>query len=174
MQINPRFKTFITVGLAVCIIACNSSDKKDKGSDKSKDTATAEATPPPTPVDTTPQVEVKAISQKCFTNDGLKYSVVISINMGDKDATGTVTSEELGSGEKKTTPFEATVTGDALTVKFKGTAPVVGDASEWTSKPWKISNKAGKEKLHIVFNAKSYETNKWVDTDYEFDAVGCK
>ena len=173
MQTTSRFTTFIIAGLAVCIIACNSSDKKDKESGKAKDTATTEVAPTP-PVETTPQVEVKGVSQKCFSNDGLKYGVIVTINMGETDATGTVTSEELGSGKKTTTSFEATVAGDALTVKFKGTAPVVGDASEWTSKPWKISSKAGKEKLHIVFNAKNYETNKWADADYEFDAVDCK
>lgn len=172
MQPASIFKTFIQVSLAFCIIACNSSDKKGKMQDKSKDTAVAGVPPPP--AENPPGVEMNAATQKCFTNDGLKYKTVVTISFGETDVVGTVTSEELGSGQKQTTAFEGTLSGDALTVKFKGTAPVVGEASEWTTKPWTIKNKAGKEKLHIVFNTKNYETNKWADADYEFETVTCK
>ena len=174
MQTQSIFKTFITSSLALFIISCNSSDKKNKTSDKPKDTAVADVQPPPPPAENPPGVEIIPATKKCFSNDGMKYSVAITINMWEKEASGNVTSEELGSGQKTTATFTATVSGDALTVTFKGTPPVVGDASEWTTKPWTIKNKAGKEKLHIVFNAKNYETNKWADADYEFETVACK
>ena len=174
MQRTSIFKTFITASLALCIIACNSSDKKGKKTDKLKDTAVAEVTPPAPPVENPPGVEMTAATQKCFANDGLKYKTVVTITISETNVVGTVTSEEMGSGQKQTTAFEGTLSGDAITVKFKGTPPVVGDASEWTSKSWTIKNKSGKEKLHILFNAKSYETNKWAETDYEFEAVACK
>ena len=63
-------------------------------------------------------------------------------------------------------------------VKFTGTAPVVGSASEWTDKPWTIGQLEGKRQsmdvLHIIFNAKNYNTNKWEDSDYQFAQVECK
>ena len=174
MQTSSNLKIFITASLALCIIACNNS-KKDKGAtDKPADSAvvTTPTTPPPAdnPPDTAKQTDV----QKCYSNDGLKYSTVITINYtSGADVTGKVVSKELDSDKKEVAKFIGTITDDKLNVTFAGPAPAMGAASEWTNKAWTIV-KSGKEKLRIVFNAKNYDTNKWADTDYEFELINCK
>ena len=135
-----------------------------------------EIEPPPPPP---PNPEIPSGAKICFANEGLKYKTVITIIFGIKnEVSGTVTSEEPGSGKKETTAFEGTSDGETFKVKFKGTAPVVGSASEWTDKPWKIEQLPQKGEwtriLHIVFNAKNYDTNKWEDTDYGFKEGPCK
>jgi len=172
MQIST-IKTLLAAGLALCIIACNNSAKKEK-KDKQADTAVTEVPPPPPPANNPPGVEMKPAINKCFTSDGLKYKTTINLNMGDADCLGTVTSEELESGKKESADFTGVISGEGLVIKFKGEPPVVGAASEWTDKIWTIKKTGNKETLHIIFNAKNYETNKWQDMDYEFQQADCK
>ena len=178
MQISLNTKTLFAAILALFVIACNSSSSNEKNPKKDNmtiDTSVAPAPPPTTPA---PNVKMEPAPGKCYSNIGLKYKTVITINIGSSEVSGNVTSEELGSGKKETTAFEGTFLNDKFTIKFKGTPPVIGAASEWTDKPWTLELLEGKgqwlEKLHIIFNAKNYETNKWSDTDYEFVLVECK
>ena len=112
-----------------------------------------------------------AVSEKCFVNDGLKYSTRISIFFkSPTEVNGTVTSTDLGTDAKETADFTGTSKGNELTITFKGKAPVIGDASTWTDKPWIIKKDAkGNSILSIIFNSKNYETNKWSDTAFEFE-----
>jgi hypothetical protein len=175
MQPQTTIRTLIAATLALLIISCNSAKKDKDAKDKPADTA-AVITPTPS-VDTpptSPKTEV-ANQQKCFGNEGLKYETVITLNYSSaSEVAGTVTSQEMGSNKKEIAKFTGTADGGKLNITFEGKKPIVGDASEWTNKPWTIDNKSGKEKLLIVFNAKNFETNKWADTDYEFDLVNCK
>jgi len=157
----------------ISFTGCDNSVKKDKAVKETMDAATTD-TPPQPPVTNPPGVEMKVAPKKCYTNEGLKYKIVVVINFGETDVVGNITSEETSSGEIHTTAFEGKLSGKTITAVFKGTPPPAGDASEWTTKPWTIENKQGKEILHIVFNAKNYETNKWADMDYEFTATDCK
>jgi hypothetical protein len=173
MQTSSNLKTFLTASLALCIIACNNSKKEKDSTDKPADTAVVTNTTPP-PADNPPDTAMQTAVQKCYSNDGLKYSTVITINYSaGADVTGSVVSKDLESDKKEAAKFTGTVAGDKLTVKFVGKPPVMGAASAWTDKAWTI-NKSGKEKLIIVFNAKNYDTNKWADTNYEFELSGCK
>ncbi len=173
MQASSNLKTFLTASLALCIIACNNSKKEKAPKDQPADTAVA--TTPPPPVDNIPEdTAVQTAVQKCYSNDGLKYSTVITINFSaGADVTGSIANKDYETDKKETIKFTGILIGNKLTVKFGGNPPAMGAASAWTDKPWTI-NKSGKEKLVIVFNAKNYETNKWADTDYEFDLVDCK
>ncbi|MCY7311051.1 MAG: hypothetical protein LH619_09750 [Chitinophagaceae bacterium] len=172
MQSPSNLKTFLTASLALCIISCNNSKKEKDEKEKPADTTVATTTPPP--ADNPPDTAMQSAEQKCYRNDGLKYSTVITINYSaGADVTGSIVNQDLETDKKEAAKFTGTVTGDKLTVKFVGKPPVMGAASEWTDKPWTI-NKSGKEKLIIVFNAKNYDTNKWAHTDYEFELSGCK
>jgi|CXWL01.1.fsa_nt_gi hypothetical protein len=173
MQTKSNFKSLLNASLVLFIIACNSSSQKDTDSkDKLADTTVVNA---PVPAQDLPNVETQTIKQKCYTNEGLKYKVVITINyISATEVTGSVVSQELESDKKGVAKFTGIIDGDKLTVQFRETAPVVGAASEWTTKPWIIDNTSGKEKIRIVFNSKNYETNKWSDTGYELELAGCK
>jgi hypothetical protein len=179
MQISSPFKTIFAAGIALLIISCNDTKKKVKVQEVTLQDIKQEekdVEPPPPPP---PKPETSSDVKKCYANDGLKYKTVITIIFGDKNTvTGNVISEELESGKKETTQFEGTSTADKFAIKFKGTAPVIGSASEWTDKPWTLEHLPGKgqwmEKLHIIFNAKNYDTNKWEDADYQFRQVECK
>jgi hypothetical protein len=179
MQISSAFKTIFAAGIALLIISCGDSKKKVKVQevtlqDIKQEEKDVEPPPPPPPKEDPPKVEVKNAMNKCFANDGLKYKTVINLSIGETDCIGIVTSEDLESGKKESTGFTGTISGDKLTIKFKGTAPVIGSASEWTDKPWSLKKDGGKETLHIVFSAKNYDTNKWKDTDYLFAPADCK
>ena len=174
MRISSPFKTIFAAGIALLIISCSSNSKKkvkvqeitlEDIKQEEKDVE-----PPP------PKVDMKLVTKRCFANDGLKYKTVVTIYTGGdfNEVSGNVVSEEIDSNKKETTAFEGTISGDKLTIKFKGTAPVIGSASEWTDKPWTLKKAGGKETLLIVFNAKNYDTNKWADTDYQFAKVECK
>jgi hypothetical protein len=172
------FKTILIATATLSIISCN-NDSKSKSEIKEMMLEEIKSdTPPPPPKTEPPKVEIKEAEKKCFANEGLKYKTTVEFKMGETDFTGTVTSEELESGKKVTADFTGVISGKKMIVKFKGTPPVVGAASEWTDKPWTIEKVEGKsqlkEKLHIVFNAKNYDTNKWEDTDYKFVLVDCK
>jgi len=181
-----KFKTILTASTTLLIIACNNSknDKKTvqeiKLTDIKQEEEKIEPPPPPPPKEDPSKVEMKEAEKNCYANDGLKYAMVVTIYSaeGENTVLGNVTSEDLESGKKETAEFTGTKDGDKITVKFKGNPPVVGAASEWTNKPWKIEKMTGKgntpETLHIIFNAKNYDTNKWKDTEYIFAAVDCK
>ncbi len=174
MQTPSNLKTFLTASLALFIIACNNSKKEKDSTDKPADTAVATTPTTPPPADNPPDTAMQTAVQKCYSNEGLKYATVITINFSaGADVTGSVVSKELETDKKEAAKFTGTVAGDKLTVNFVGKPPVMGAASAWTDKPWTIT-KSGKEKLTIVFNAKNYDTNKWADTDYEFELSGCK
>ena len=182
---TPSFKTILAAGICLFIISCNNSkkDKKEvqelKLTDIKQEEEKIEPPPPPPPKEAPPKVEMKEAQKNCYANDGLKYATVVTIYSaeGENAVLGNVTSEDLESGKKETAEFTGTMDGDKITVKFKGNAPVVGAASEWTNNPWKIVKKEGKgntESLSIIFNAKNYDTNKWKDTEHLFALVDCK
>ncbi len=169
--IPSNLKTLLTASFALCIIACNNSKKEKDSTDKPVDTAVA-STPPP--ADNPPDTAMQTAEQKCYSNDGLQSSTLITINYSAGSAvTGNIVNKDLATDKKEVAKFTGTLNGDKLTVTFAGKTPVMGAASEWTDKPWTIK-KSGKEKLVIVFKAKNYDTNKWADTDYEFELSGCK
>ncbi|MEK7226353.1 MAG: hypothetical protein AAB221_11845 [Bacteroidota bacterium] len=180
---TSSFRTILAAGISLFIISCNNS-KKDKvkvTEIKLQDITQEEKDiePPPPPPPPPPKVEMKEAQKSCYANDGLKYATVVTIYSaeGENTVLGNVTSEDLESGKKETAEFTGTKDADKITVKFKGNAPVVGAASEWTDKPWKIVKKEGKgntESLSVIFNAKNYDTNKWKDTEYLFALVDCK
>ncbi|HWR33930.1 MAG TPA: hypothetical protein VN451_10400, partial [Chitinophagaceae bacterium] len=129
--------------------------------------------PPPPP----PQKDMTKIpvEKKCFSNDGLKYKTIVTIYLGDTSVVlGNVMAEELESGKKQTTEFTGTISGEGIIVNFKGEPPVIGTASEWTNNIWTIKKTGRKEILYIIFSAKDYDTNKWKDTDYQFELIDCK
>ncbi len=170
MQIFSNSKNFFTVGLLLLLLACNSNSAREKEADK-KQTDTVTPLPPP-------KVEVSPNVKKCFANDGLKYKTVVTLlfvkKNGEVIVSGNVTSEELGSGKTERGSFKGTIDADKFMIKFVENPPTVGDASEWTDKPWTLKKEGAKETLHIIFNAKNYDTNKWEDTDYQFVLVECK
>ncbi|MBL0274286.1 MAG: hypothetical protein IPQ06_14750 [Chitinophagaceae bacterium] len=173
MQILINYKTLLIAGFSLIIFSCNSSAKKDKEPKNNQaDTTPASITPP---ADNPAEVARESTQQKCYSNDGLKYKTVISINFStDNGITGSVMSQEYGSDKKESTTFTGTVDADKLNIRFTGTPPLLGAASEWTTRPWALDHSSGKEKLRIVFNSKNYATNKWAETEYEFDLAGCK
>ena len=173
MQAEKNNFIFFMTTLAFFIISCSDSKKDKEATDK--EVIPEVATTTSSSVDKLADSAKQTVIQKCFGNDGLKYSTVITINyMADNHVTGKVMTIELDSDKKEVAKFTGSVNGDKLTVKFAGAPPVVGTASEWTSKPWTIGNKSGKEGLGIVFNAKNYKTNKWAETNYEFVLTDCK
>ena len=169
MQSPANLKTFLTACFALCIIACNNSKKEKDEKEKPVDTTVATIT-----TTNPPDTAMQTAEQKCYSNDGLQSSTLITINYSTgANVTGSVMNKDLETNKKEVAKFTGIISGDKLTVTFAGKAPVMGAASEWTDKPWTIK-KSGKEKLVIVFNAKNYDTNKWADTDYQFVLVDCK
>lgn len=162
MRICLRYLPFVTI--VILIAACgnnNSSDKKTTTGD------TVESMKNNTVEKQTIADERRDV-KKCFTSEGLKYTVTITLFTDGNDIRGNVTSTETGSDKIEKAKFTGKKEGNTLTVSFHGTPPVAGDASEWTTKPWTLEEKEGKEKLLIPFNAKNYETNKWEEMKYEF------
>lgn len=183
MQTQTLIKTLLSATLTFFILSCNSAKKDKVGTGNPTDTATATATTPPPPAGDTATAQTVSDVKKCFSNDGLKYKTTVTITFEGSKVTGTVTSEDLGSGKKETGSFEGNAKGDKLTVKFNGKTPAIGDATEWIEKPWTITQSSSaaslvaassSEKLIIPFNAKNYETNKWSETGYEFALSNCK
>lgn len=185
MQISS-FKTILAAGISLFVLSCHHKDKKKTTvqeitlQDITQEEEKPEPPPPPPPKEPSSKVKMQDVEKQCYANDGLKYATVITIYSAVNGNTvdGNVSSEDLGSGKKETAEFTGTRDGDKITVKFRGNAPVIGDASEWTNKPWIIKKAEGKssttETLHIIFNAKNYDTNKWKDTEYLFPLVDCK
>jgi len=180
MQIFSKFKTILAAGLALLIIACNNDKpKKIKIQEITLQDIKQEEKhiePPPPPKDPHPlKMEIKGGKTKCFVSEGLKYQTTVTLIFNDNEAMGIVSSEEIESGKKRSTGFKGTRKSNEFTVEFiQGKPPVIGDASEWTGKPWTLKKEGGKETLHIIFNAKNYDTNKWEDTDYQFVLLDCK
>lgn len=164
---------------ALFILACN--DKKPKKTYKQEVTLQdikqeeqpIEPPPPPPPK---PDPVSPITLTDCFQNEGLKYSTKIILGFDDNRVGGIVISGEIGANKTDTAFFSGTKTGSGLNVEFdrKSKPPVVGDASEWTNKPWTLKKSKGTEVLQIVFNAKNYDTNKWEETVYEFEKTDCK
>lgn len=180
--LQPVLPVFL---LAACIAFTSCKNKKDKAADKPvSGTSTNSGTdspppPPPPPVkpplpspDTSHRVNGEKTVSRCFINQGLKYETRITIHIGEQHVMGTVESQETGASRGKSSVFEGTIDGDKIKIRFAGATPVIGDASEWTDKPWILDKSGKEEKLLIIFNAKNYETNKWEDMKYEFEA--CK
>jgi hypothetical protein len=171
---TATFKTILIATVTLFIISCNNDSKTKSEIKEMRLEDVSSDNPPPTPKTDPPKVEMKEADKKCFANEGLKYKTTVEFSMGKTDFIGTVTSEEMNSDKKETADFSGVRSGEGLIVKFKGTPPVVGSASEWTGHVWTIKKKGNKESLYIIFNAKNYETNKWEDTDYEFKQIDCK
>ncbi|MBC7873050.1 MAG: hypothetical protein H7Y01_03580 [Ferruginibacter sp.] len=174
MQHLTKTRFFLIAAISLLIIACKDASKEEKTpKDTPPGTTMVDATTPP-PAGNPPGVEMKNV-RKCFANDGLQYNTIITLNYASaSEVTGSFVSEELESNKKEAVKFTGTIDGNQLTVQFRGAQPVVGAASEWTTKPWTIETGTGKEKLTIVFNAKNSETNTWKETGYEFEMVDCK
>ncbi|NOT52184.1 MAG: hypothetical protein HOP10_13000 [Chitinophagaceae bacterium] len=177
MSSHLKLKSIFTAILALLIIACN-NDKPEKIKVQEvnlQDIQQEDTTigPPPPPKSEPPTLEIAQAETKCFTGDGLKYKTTIRISFGEKMVVGNMTSEDMTSGEKQAGKFTGTMKGDQLDVLFAKDRPIVGDASEWTDKPWTIKKIGGKEVLQIVFKAKNYDNNKWEDTAYEFELTAC-
>lgn len=162
MKKNNR--SLLIIALAFIIASCGNNGTADKHNNtKTSPTASQDnmQTKTTTP---DPRREIK----KCFSNEGLKYNTTITIFTEGNEVRGNISSVETGSGTEQKAKFTGTREGNTLTVTIRGNAPLVGDASEWTNKPWTIETKDGKEKLLIPFNAKNYDTNKWQEMIYEF------
>ena len=173
MKIQLSAKAFVFVSLASIAILCNactSKKDKEKVTDISLTEKKSKLPEPPPPPQVLP-VENKT-EKKCFENDGLKYHVSIEWESNGKEINGKVISKELSSEKSTEAAFSGTMEADGLIVAFITPPPVVGDASVWTSKPWKLTKKGKQQKLLIFFNAKNYETQKWQETEYEFET--CK
>lgn len=175
-----HLKTVFTLLLFTVIISftfsCGSKEKKVKVTDVNLTDVRNDTIPqPPVPPHTYPAVDsavTVTVEKKCFENMGMKYLVRVEIDINGTTVTGNIMSKDLGSNQQSAATFTGTLKENNLTIKFAKQAPVVGDASEWTDKPWKLVKNGSKEKLLIPFDAKNYETNKWQTKDYEFEA--CK
>jgi hypothetical protein len=156
------------------IVSCGTKKPKTKEEDASVTNSTQEQnTSLPAPSTTSPgKEETVNSSEKCFSSDGLKYTVTIKMKINGGEVSGQLASTEAGSNQTKTADFNGTLTGEKLMIKFNGNPPVIGDASEWTNNPWILDKSGKKETLLIIFNAKNYETNNWEDQKYEFTACG--
>ncbi len=179
MRITSGLKTIFAAGIALLIISCDrkSKDKVKVTEITLQDITQEKVEDPPPPPPPPPKVEMPPVTlSHCFSNEGLKYTTTIKLGFNGKQVVGYVESSEIGSDEIKSAFFEGTKNGNELKVEFnpKNQAPIIGDASEWTDKPWTIKKTGSKETLHIIFNAKNYETNKWENTDYQFEKVECK
>lgn len=146
-------------------VACNNNNSASKKEKQGDDTGKTATTPAPEPVK-------RQDIERCFSNDGLKYTTTITLFTEGNTIRGNVKSTDLKSGKEEKTKFTGTIEGKNLSVSFRGTPPVVGAASEWTEKTWTLENTGGTEKLLINFKAKNYETNKWEEMVYEF--LPCK
>ncbi|MBL7746918.1 MAG: hypothetical protein JNM19_05785 [Chitinophagaceae bacterium] len=163
---------FVTL-FGLLLPSCNDSKQKVEIRDVRQDTPTSSHTPPPPgPPEKTVLPEVPA-EKNCFTSSGLKYETKITLYLADTLVLGNIISEEYEAGKKEWADFTGTIHNEVVKIKFKGNAPVIGDASEWTDKPWKLIKANGNKKLLIPFKAKNYENNKWEEMEYEFNKTDC-
>ncbi len=165
---------FVTM-FSLLLLSCNDSKKKITIKEVSQDTPTSSHTPPPpppAPPEKSGLPEIPA-EKNCFTSSGLKYETKITLYLADTLVLGNIISEEYGAGKKESADFTGTIHNEVVKIKFKGNPPVIGDASEWTDKPWKLIKANGSKKLLIPFKAKNYENNKWEEMEYEFNKTDC-
>lgn len=161
-------KSLFAAIILVISFSCGSS-KKERQEKGQTDTATATTT-----IATPDTAATKTIATaSCYRNEGLKYNTIISITQDGNTISGSVAAGEIGADKLQIVTFRGTQEGDKLNVTFDGTPPVVGDASEWTNKPWTVRKDPAGDKLLIPFNAKNYETNAWQEMDYEFTLTPC-
>lgn len=160
-------KKIFSAAIIICttlIVSCSSGKKDHK-----TDTIPEEVAP--AQVDSAaarPDNAGDAVAEKCFENEGLKFNTRISLYFNSATiVSGTVTVTEAGGTSEEKAEFTGTRNGDEIKVLFTGTPPVIGESSEWTSKPWTL--KHGSTSLSIVFNAKNYETGKWGEVVYDFE-----
>jgi hypothetical protein len=179
MQPSLKFKIILVASLALFFIACNNDKPKRVKvqeitlQDIKQEDSTPKPPPPPAPKIQSPYAKMINEEKKCYVNRGLKYTTIITIYIGDSEVIGIVNRIDLESGREERTTFTGPRNGDKLSIKFDGTPPVIGAASEWTNKPWTLKKEGAKKILHIIFNAKNYDTNKWENTDYQFVIVDC-
>jgi len=155
------------------LLSCNDSKQKIEIKDIRQDTPTSSHTvPPPAPPEKSVSPEIPA-EKNCFASNGLKYGTIITLYLADTTVAGNIISEEYEAGKKEAADFTGTIQNEVLKIKFKDNPPVIGDASEWTTKPWKLVTANGSKKLLIPFKAKNYENNKWEEIEYEFNKTDC-
>ncbi len=164
----------ISWGIASGIFGCQQSSKKES----QKIPQNSDTTPIAPPYDSPPGVEMTS-AKRCFNNQGLTYDVTILFEYKtDTSFTGKVISHNLETDLDETTLFSGRENDGQLTISFEGKPPMIGAASEWLSKPWRIVKSEGKssfeDMLHIPVKAKNYETNKWEESEYEFTPGACK
>jgi hypothetical protein len=159
----------VTAGV---FVSCGTKKPKAKVEDTGITNNSQEQKPsqPATSTTSPAKEETVTSSEKCFSSDGLKYTVTIKMKINGDEVSGQLASTDAGSNQTKASDFSGTITGEKLNIKFKGNPPVIGDASEWTNNPWTLDKSGKKETLLIIFNAKNYETSKWEDQKYEFTA----
>lgn len=108
------------------------------------------------------------IEELCFKNAGLKDEQTVSLNINESRVTGTYKiMRDYSSDSVETFDFTGTRSGTTLKVKFKGSKlPSPG----MKSPTWKLVDDGEKQILRIKFNGKNYETNKFEDTEVEFES----
>ena len=158
---------------ATILTSCNSGAKDGKEEAVKTDSLTQVVNDVTPAIDPSINANAPIPQPKCFENDGLKYRITINLNyISAVEFSGMITTDEYGKKLVDKQRFIGSVKGNDITVKFMNRKlPVVGDATEWTTKPWTIKNTLGAETLSIIFNAKNYDTNQWAETSYEFK--GC-
>jgi hypothetical protein len=121
------FRTAALFAILLFTACTNQSAESTKGD---KDTGNVSGT---VNKDTgTTNVQAPEPIKACFSNDGLKYNMVITLSISGDTLTGNVSSTELDSGKEEKTNFSGTVRDTKLTVRFEGNPPPAGAASEWT------------------------------------------
>jgi hypothetical protein len=166
--ISMKSAAFAFLSLMI-LIGCNSGTA-DKKEDSIKTDSLTQTVSDVKKV-TEPAIGATTPEPKCFQNDGQKYRTIINLfYFSPTDVSGTIAVDEYGKKLVDKQRFMGMVNGNEITVKFQLKPPVIGEASEWTTKPWTIKSTLGAETLSIIFNARNYETNQWAETTYEFKA----
>ena len=110
---------------------------------------------------------------KCFRNDGLKDNHIVRFEADGGDVAGSYFVETDGDAEQtQTFDFSGTRSGNILTVKFAGDAPIGVAPSKTKSLIWTLDQSENGEILRIMFYGKNYETNK--NANYSAEFVSCE
>ncbi len=110
---------------------------------------------------------------KCFRNDGLRDNHIVRFEADGGDIAGSYFVETDGDAEQtRTFDFSGTRSGNTLSVKFAGDAPIGVAPSKTKSLTWTLAQTANGEILRIKFYGKNYETDKYAD--YTADFVPCE
>ena len=175
MQKSFFLWVLISLSVAGGICGCKQSSKQNSTQlTKSSDTTVPEAPP----YDNPPGVQM-SVAKRCYSNLGLKYEVTVILEYKtDTTFTGQVISRNLETDLDEITPITGRSKNGNLLITFTGNAPVIGAATEWLDKPWRIEKTNAKspdeEMLHIPVKAKNYENNKWEETVYDLSPGDCK